>query len=173
MKSKRIVIASFLMAAVLCIGVGYAAVTNILDIQGTANVNATKMEEEFDKDIYFSDAVANTTGDTATVNADNNDKCTFTVNSLVTEGQTATFTFTIQNDYDHIVTVTPKLASNTNEEYFEVSSDWNGQAKDIAAGQPATYNLTVKLKKTPTSVVGTSISVELTAKAEVTTESST
>ena len=165
MKNRRKVIDAFLVIAVLCVGVGYAVVTDILDIQGVANVSATAAEKAFDEDIKFISAVANVTGDTASVNADNEDKATFTVNSLKGQGETATFTFTIENGNDIDALVTPKLASNTNDTYFEVSSDWGGVAKTIAAGQTATYTVTVELLKTPTSTVGTSISIELTATA--------
>lgn len=166
MKNKRTVIGVFFLVAVLCLGVGYAVVTDILDIQGVANVSATEAEKAFDQDVYFATAVANVAGDTASVNADNNDKATFTVNSLKGKDDTATFTFTIQNDGDLTANILPKLASNTNSEYFEVKSDWNGVARDLAGGGATeTYTVTVKLLKTPTATVGTSISIELTATA--------
>ncbi len=169
MKNRRIAIGAFFLAVVLCLSVGFALVTDILDIQGVANVNADT--STFDENIYFSDAVANATGDTARVNADAaNDKATFTVNSLKSKGDTATFTFTIKNDNEVAALVTPKLASNTNEEYFKVTSDWMvegvSQAKTIDAGTDKTYTITVELLKMPTSTIGTSISIELTATAD-------
>ena len=85
-------------------------------------------------------------------------------------GDTATFTYTIINAGDVNAAVTPRISSNTNEEYFEIYSDWQGQTKDLPAavgGTPTeiTYTVTVKLRKTPTSETTTSGSfvIELTA----------
>ena len=169
MKNRKRALVAFLLAAVLCLGVGYAAVTDILDIQGVANVNATAAEASFDDDIYFTTAVANGVGttNTASINADNADKATFTVNSLAGAGDEATFTFTIINNGDLEADITPAIVSHTNEEYFDVSSDWQGQMKTLAGGGATVdYTVTVKLKKTPTTTIGGQFGIELTAVAE-------
>ena len=80
MKNRKMAIVAFFLVAVLCIGAGYAVLTDILDIQG----------------------VANETGNTAEVNTNTPDKATFTVNTLAGKGDKATFTFTIKNENDGI-----------------------------------------------------------------------
>lgn len=167
MKNRRIAIGAFFLAVILCLSVGYALVTDLLDIQGVANVAADT--GTFDEGVYFASAVAENANDTTTINADK-DKATFTIHSLVSKGDTAEITFTIRNDNEVDALVTPKLSSNTNAEYFKVTSDWMvegvSQPKTIAAGSSETYTLTVELLKMPTAALGTSISVEMTATAE-------
>lgn len=174
MKNRKTVVVAFLLCAVLLLGVGYAALTDTLDITGSADVNQSAAEEAFNEDIYFSAAVANpatgeqTTPNTASVNADNNDKASFTVKSLQGAGDTATFTFTIVNEGDVDATVTPKLNAtlgNTNTEYFSLTSDWNGASQTLAAGGSITYTVTIELLKTPTETIAGSFLVELTATA--------
>ena len=169
MKNRRNVVVAFMLAAVMLLGIGYAALTDTLDITGSADVNQSAAEEAFNEDIYFSAAVANEAGNTASVNADNNDKASFTAKTLKGKGDKVTFTFTIQNDGDVAATVTPKLNAtlgNTNQEYFSLTSDWGGEAKVLAAGAEITYTLTVELLKTPTETIAGSFLVELTAVAE-------
>ena len=53
MKNRRITIVAFLLIAALTLGFGYAAVTNVLDIQGSASVSATAAEAEFNENVYL------------------------------------------------------------------------------------------------------------------------
>ena len=166
MKNRKTVVVAFLLCAVLLLGVGYAALSDTLDITGSADVNQSAAEEAFNEDIYFSAAVANETGNTASVNADNNDKASFTAATLKGKGDKVTFTFTITNDGDLDATVTPKLNAtlgNTNTEYFSITSDWDGASKTLAAHSTITYTVTVELLKTPTATISGSFLVELTA----------
>ena len=167
MKNRRTVVVAFLLVAVLLLGVGYAALTDVLDITGTAEIDRAAAESSFNEDIYFSAAVANDNGNTASVNADNNDKASFTANNLKGEGDTATFTFSIVNVGDVDATITPRIITNSNTEYFEIYSDWLGATKDLPAGTtadaPLTYTVTVKLLKTPTETLSGSFLIDLTA----------
>ena len=170
MKNRKLAIVAFFLAAVMCIGAGYAVLTDILDIQGVANVSATEAEKVFESKIYFTSAVANETGNTAEI-TQNNDKATFTANTLAGQGNEATFTFTIKNaNTDLDANVTPKISANTNPDYFKVSSDWNGATTLIKAGEEKSYTVTVKLLETPTETIGTSIAIELTAVSVEPTE---
>lgn len=166
MKNRRNVVIAFMIVAVMLLGIGYAALSDTLDITGSADVNQSAAEEAFNEDVYFSAAVANQDGNTASVNADNNDKASFTANTLKGKGDKVTFTFTIMNNGDVAATVTPKLndsLGNTNPEYFAISSDWDGQPKDLAAHTSITYTVTVELIKTPTETISGSFLIELVA----------
>ena len=163
MKNKKKVVVAFLLVAVLLLGVGYAALTDVLDITGSADVNQSAAEEAFNEDIYFSNAVANETGNTASVNADNNDKASFTANTLKGKGDKATFTYTIKNDGDLDASITPAISSNTNPGYFTITSDWAGATKTLAAGASITYTVTIELIETPTTTISGSCIIELTA----------
>lgn len=169
MKNRRNVVIAFMIVAVMLLGIGYAALSDTLDITGSADVNQSAAEEAFNEDVYFSAAVANEVGNTASVNADNNDKASFTAATLKGKGDKVTFTFTIKNDGDVDAVVTPKLNAtlgNTNPEYFEITSDWVGQARTLAAHSEITYTVTVELLKTPTETISGSFLIELVAVAE-------
>lgn len=166
MKNRKTIVVAFLLVAVMLMSVGYAALTDVLDITGSADVNKSAAEDAYNADIYFTAAVANETGNTASLNPDNNDKASFTANTLKGKDDTATFTFTIKNEGDLDALVTPSISSNTNEQYFAISSDWNRQAKTLTAGQSLTYTVTVTLLETPTDTISGSFIIELTAVAE-------
>ena len=75
---------------------------------------------------------------------------------------------TIANTSDLDAVVTPALnttAGNTMPEYFDIVSDWAGQAKTIPAGGSETYTVTVTLLKTPTETISGSFHIELKAVA--------
>ena len=175
MKNRKTVIVAFMLCAVMLLGVGYAALTDTLDINGSADVNVSALNAEFEEDVYFSAAVANETGNTASINQDNNDKASFSAKTLKAKGDTVTFTFTITNKSAHDVVITPKLNAtqgNTNEEYFKITSDWNGAAKTVAATTDAsnpstiTYTVTIELIKDATDTIYGSFLVELVAVAD-------
>ena len=167
MKSRKTLIALFLVVSTLVIGVGYAALSDTLDINGTADVTTDATNKDFDADVYFSAAVANVTGDTASVNPDNADKASFSINSITAIGQSASFTFTITNASDEFdAVVTPALnatAGNTMADYFEIESDWAAQPRTVAAGGTATYTVTVTLIKSPQENISGSFHIELKA----------
>lgn len=163
MKNRKTVVVAFLLVAVMLLGVGYAALTDILTINGSAEVSQKAAEDAFNEDIYFSDAVANEVDNQASVDDADNDKASFAANTLKGQGDTATFTFTINNAGDVAATVTPVLESNDPEGYFTVTNDWADAAKDLAAGGEITYTITVELIKTPTETIRGSFQVDLTA----------
>ena len=167
MKKRRTLIISLLLVAALALGIGYAALTDVLDINGTADVNQSAAEEAFNEDVYFSAAVANETGNVASVDANDNDMASFTASTLKGKDDVATFTFTITNDGDVDAVVTPTLAEdgNSNTEYFSLVSDWNAQPKTVKAGESMTYTVTVTLLKTPTEAIHGAFHIELTAVA--------
>ena len=166
MKNRKTVVVAFLLCAVMLLGVGYAALSDTLDINGSADINSTAAEEAFNEDIYFSAAVANQGApDTATIASNDPDMASFAANSLQGKDDFTTFTFTIKNAGDVDAIVTPTLAQdgNFNPDYFAVSSDWLGQPKELKAGQEITYTVTVTLLKTPTETIHGSFHIELKA----------
>ena len=168
MKNRKTIVVAFLLVAVMLLGVGYAALTDVLDINGTADVNESAAQEAFNEDVYFTAAVANQEGNVASVVADDPDMASFTAYTLKGKGDVATFTFTIYNEGDVKASVTPTLASdgNSNPEYFEITSDWQGQGRVIKAGESARYTVTIKLLKTPTDTIHGAFHIELEAVAE-------
>ena len=160
MKNRRTIIVAFMLCAIMLLGVGYAAVTSALEINGSAEINAGNVQTAFDNNVFFSDATADTNGDVAYVDSQDNDIANFKSLNLAEQGNTAKFTFTIQNDSDLEVSVMPVLSySGTPEiqeqakKYFDVYSDWKvGDVvipKTIPAKGNVTYTVTVQLKQTP------------------------
>lgn len=166
MKKRRTFIISLLLVAALALGIGYAALSDVLDIQGTAEISAGIAEEAFNQDVYFS-AVVPGKGITASINQDNNDKATFTATGFTQVGDIVSVTYTIKNDSEHYAAnVTPKLLQNSNEEYFKITSDWASTTKTIDANNEKTITIYVELVKLPTASEGlttASFNIELTA----------
>ena len=183
MKNRRQILVAFMLCAVMLLGIGYAAVTDALDINGMAEINSGNVQNAFDLNVYFSGAVANAyttanTPDRAAIDAADNDVATFASYNLAEIGDSTSFTFAITNNSDLEVSVMPVLSYSGNteaqalaQEYFNVYSDWKVDGvvnpKVVAAGSSITYTVTVKLKKTPAlgdgGLLSSSFNIKLTA----------
>ena len=166
MKNRKTAIVAFLLVAALLLGVGYAALTDDLYVNGTLELDADMLADTFDKEVYFTTEGKSTTGttgieDTISIGADSNgdasDKVTFVVNSLKVVNEAATFTFKIQNDNDFIVTATPATTFTNN--YFTVAGP---VAVDVPANGSVDVTVTVTLKAIPTDGAAQSVTYELT-----------
>jgi len=157
MKNRRIILIAFLLCSCMIVGLGYAAYTEVLDINGTAELSADQVH---DANVYFSKAVAVETGDgaqdasgnpiknTANVNPNNPDKASFTVNTIAHQGQSAKFVFTITNGNDEAYNVRVK-AYTTNADaksYYSITSDLD----DTQDGDPVTIEANDTLEVTVT-----------------------
>lgn len=109
MKNRRIVIALFLCLAMLVVGVGYAALTAHLAVDGVGNYNLTAAEEGLEGDLIFSapsvvksgTAASASVKDEAIVDTDEETGKTtakFTVNTLATTEDIAVFQYTLTNE---------------------------------------------------------------------------
>ena len=154
MRNRRMVLAIFLLVAVFCIGSGFAAVSDVLDIIGTSEITKEEAQAAFNEDVYFLNATSEDPN-TAHVDANNNDRATFTINSLKGAGDTATFTFTVVNKGDLAATVTLHEETNNNGDYFDfshsIANGGNLPAKSGETDGTLTITVIVTLKKTPTA----------------------
>ena len=147
MKNRRITIVAFLLIAALTLGIGYAALTDTLTITGSASVDAEAGQNAFEDDIYFSaaqggtDVVAEFDDDTATMEIAEGKT------PLKVVGDKITATFTVKSDSDLNATVTASVKSNSNEEFFKVTTDWT--TENLAANGTLDITVTVELIKTP------------------------
>ena len=122
MKNRKTIIVAFLLVAALCLGIGYAALTDTLNINGTANISKSAAETEFDEDVYFTSASGN--GCSAAI-ADGNkpDAATLTItDGIGVLGDYVTATYTVQNEGEKPVTVSIAHNSSTN---FDISYNIN------------------------------------------------
>ena len=174
MRNRKMVWVVFLMVAVLCIGAGFAVVSDTLDILGTANVSDSSVSQEFMKDVYFKKAeLGNVTNedenapeDSISIDPNDNDKAYFSAKSLGDKNDSVEFIYTIANDNQIPVYVKPNLKTEFASEFFDIHSDWGGAEKTIPANGTVTYTLTVTLKEQPTSEVTASAAVELKASSD-------
>ena len=145
MKNKRSLLSFGLIALILFLGVGYAAVSGIdLTINGTASVKDSAIKVSFKSVTYDSDGDATVTN--AVQDGDLTD--TFTISNM-TLNETVTLTYTVQNkesDVNALLTG-PLKVTNSNEEHFEAT--YKIDDANVLAGKTTTVTVTVKLIKTP------------------------
>ncbi len=159
MKTRRIAIIAFTLIAALTIGVGYAALSDTLSINGTATLSHSEAEEQFDVEVYFS-AVGATSSCAAEIDTDDPDIATITItDGMAVVGDKATATFTITNASAGSVTLTPAHNSSTN---FDVATD--AATYTIQAGQTLDIIVTITLKNTVNAdITAETFSVSFTA----------
>ena len=149
MKKRRTLIISLLLVAALTLGIGYASVSDLLDITGIVEADGSAMNTEFDEDVYFSAIQINDTkaGESALGTGDKPDNATFMVAGLADINETASVTYTITNDYADSVWVTIIEPSNDKNDYLEITHDLT-EGTEIAAGQSITVTVTATVVDT-------------------------
>lgn len=184
MRNRKTVIVAFLIVAVMLMAVGFAALTDNLIIAGEATANTSVSAEKWEEDIYFSDAkvldgqngtddlTTGTSGtlDEASVGTSNNDHANYKVKSLAAKGEVAVFEFTIQNDhedYDAKVTIDTGYPTNSNEAYYKVTYQYDGQNNAdnfvVPAGGSRVVRVTVELVADPDQNLSAQFTLNLTA----------
>ena len=150
MRNRKRIIVSFMIIACMLMAVGFAALTDTLNLIGDAEVDFNTANSGFDADVYFSaaEALNDEKGDTANVTPDV-DIARFSVRSLAAKGEKATFTFTVKNDNEFAayVKVNNEKSVNNNTEYFNVTMDVT--EFEVPAEGEYTFTVTVELLKTP------------------------
>lgn len=147
MKARRLVVLALALVTVLTMGVGYAALNDALTVGGTGSLTKTAADQQFNGEVYFTD-VPTTTNCTATLNAPTDedgtgkpDSATITIaNTLAIVGDTATATFTVQNDSQ--VPATIVTDSSNDSTHFRVTCEYTA-GNTIPAG--GTLDITVKV----------------------------
>ena len=156
MKSRRIALIAFALVAVMTLGIGYAALTDTLNLNGTATLTHNEAEQEFNADIYFDSVGACTNCEVVVSDADDQnvkDVATLTINGgLSVVGDKATAVLVIKNESSGTATITPAHSSSTN---FDVATD--SATYTVAAGSTVEVTVTVTLKNT--------VNADITAEA--------
>jgi len=194
MKNKRNVLIAFILICCLCLSIGYAALTDTLTINGSADIAATNdnnkddgsdtVEEVFDDNLGFTAvklesavtgtiAVSNTVPTVASVTTTNTefdmcDDVTFAISGLTTVGEKVQITYTITNQHPDLkAKITEKTAINTtlSSTYFKVTESWEGEVEVAANGGTTTVTITVEVIKTPTANQEGTVNFVLNAEA--------
>ena len=156
---KRTYTIIVILLAVVALGIGYAAVSNMLNIDGTATVLQSDGAQ-----VQFTGTPTNSnnrTGNAAAIDGTDPKLATCTV-VLKDMGETATCTFTISNtSTDQTLSATNLALSvysdsarttawtSSSSQYFTITSSLSSAT--IAAGGTATATITVTLKKENTT----------------------
>ena len=162
MKQKRTFVTLLLVIALLCLGIGYAAISSVnLTISGNISALAAEgtVEVEFTKAEVQAGSKGNTTAQPYTIveGTENKDytKATINVSDLTAENDTATVVYTIENKADDIAaTLGEPDIDWDNTEWFDVECTLSGNtlAKDGTEGDSQTATVVVTLKKTPVTL---------------------
>lgn len=173
MKNRKTVVVAFLLVAAMLLGVGYAALADELELDGSVSVKVEDVSEAFEADIYFSKVISGD-GCNATIHdaadGDEDDGGTITVNTgaLKEVNGEVIATYTIKNDNDLAVTITKPtvangLLTNSNTEYFDVHVNWANDTMTLAANSTIDVVVTVKLIKTPTTEQSATFHIDFNA----------
>ena len=155
MKKRKSLFGLILMALVLFIGVGYAAVSAV-NFSITGSVGAAS----YQADVYFSavtenDNVEKNIDVTAIINNENKATATMGVTGLKAVNDSASAVFTITNNEASLGTSIDAITigydnAETFTKYFEVTTSLS--ANSIAAKGTATLTVTVKMIKVPVAL---------------------
>lgn len=163
MKKKSNYFLLILLALSFVLGVGYAVVNSIsLTVTGTVGAASENL------DVYFTGetSVSNASKVTATATAGSLDATISVKNMELNETVTATY-YVENNEIDVAGYLTQESLTNTNQDYFTVTSTvGNNQyvCADKAGTTPVTVHIT--MKKTPVDSADSSTSITLKLKAE-------
>ncbi len=147
-KQKKGLVIVLLLIAVLVLGVGYAAITNVtLNITGQAS--ATSDDENFDVNFIgtptFSKTGANADASVVAAITDVHN-ATIQVSGLKQVGDYVTATYDIKNvSPEEITAALSASVTNSNETYFDVSYIFEDSS--IAKNAETTITVRVELKK--------------------------
>lgn len=159
MKKRRIAIVAFMLATVLTLGVGYAAVSGVLNITGTGTFRGNNLAQN---EILKAIKLTNPTPDdyaTATITTDavtgEQHTAVINVNFNDTTGEAKTYvsvtTITIDystatgaENYPDVVIEAPIL-TQPQDPNWTVETDWT-EGKTLAFGTTTTITVTVKYK---------------------------
>lgn len=161
MNRKKTLYGLGLLALILVLGVGYAAVSEVtLNIDGSATVASEALKVSFN-------GVTDTEDDDKVVasSTDNSLNASIQVTSL-TLNEAVSATYTIKNqETDVDANVIKKQISNDKPEFFEVTTSVDDSAETITAGGTGTVTVTVRLIKTPIEISDSTanIQIDLTA----------
>lgn len=178
MKNRKNIVIAFLLVASLCLSVGFAALTDTLNINGTISVGGDNASndaaaKEWDADVYFSKVEkasknGNADVDKYTVSIDTS-KDTLTVNlesgCLSVKGDSVTFTVTIKNESaDYAADIAFNAPTVNNSEYINVTIADLTTGDDIEANGEKSFTVTVALDKTPAeAITNSTFSIAFTA----------
>ena len=156
MKKRRIVVVALMLVAVICVGVGYAALQD--EITFTGNISYTT-----DLQLKFTNAISGTNAalvTNPTVGADGALTVDIDASTLnLDDNKTMTFTAVVSNPSKYKatnLTVSPIASSN-----FDIAATF-GNVTEIAAGGTAEVTVTITMNAYPVPTTGSTATETVT-----------
>ena len=183
MKNRKIVVVAFMLIAVLLMSVGFAELTDVLTIDGSAKADTSVSQTDFDDDVYFSatSIVTDSTGNKAASQIkEGRDDATITADHFTTKDQVVKVKFTIANDStDFDAKITPNVDVNVtvdngeaadHDPVFTVTWSWaadsvTGGEATIASGSSKDLWVTITLNETPIEAHAVTFTISYGAEA--------
>ena len=134
MKNRRNIIIAFLLCATLIVGVGYAALSDVMDISGTTTYN---QNNALDALVYFQNPNKSHEANNIQIVNGNVDKVSFNVNSLATVNDYTYFWVELCNDSSQDISISFKeyIANEDAKTYYEfgyfIGTLTNGTVDDV------------------------------------------
>lgn len=145
---KRTLVISVLLVAALALGIGYAALSDTLTINGTIKSDGGAMSDTFDGLVYFTNAsVTNEPAAhvTATVTAAyGGDEASYTIEGMKVVGDKVEMEFNIHNAYSETVWVTIADHEENTNECLIITNNYTGPI-EIATGATVAFTISVEL----------------------------
>ena len=162
MKSRRNFVVAILLVAIMCIGVGFAALTSVINGTGTI-----KYKPAFD--IEWTETVTGATDVNVSTTNHANDTLTFTVDTTsLAVGEATTVTATVKNNSKYAgenVAVTPATSTATSDSCYTVIAA--PSATTIAAnGGEITVTFTITLTAYPQVATAYEVTFNFSVTAE-------
>ena len=159
-KKTKTILAVVLIAAIVLIAVGYAAISNInLTISGTASGEGS--DNNF-KVVFTGTPTSGVGQGTATGSINTEHSAEMTVSGLTTSGDSASVTFEVKNESTDIY-ADVAVTAGASEESGDFTITTTGGGTSIAPGTTTTVTVTVTLNKTLVTSSSTNINVSLVA----------
>lgn len=142
---KNKILTGILLVAFMVVGVGFAAITKNLEVNGTATANVND-------DNFVVEFTSVDESGLATIDSSDAKKATITISSGFTKaGDTKTVKLTVTNKSETATKLNASLATptitNDNETYFTVTASWSSTT--VAPQATSELSVVITLIKTP------------------------
>ena len=164
MKRKSTLIITLLLIATLALGVGYAALSRDLVIEGVAKNSPTPLNVVF-TDISVKDAKTDAIRNATTENLGTPGDFTigFTAANLSKVNDYVTVTFEITNKNEYAVTLEdPTISGNAK---FDVTTAWGAEGVELGANETTTLDVTVKLLVPTAEIISEQFQIKIKANS--------
>lgn len=159
MKNKKYLVSLLVLVALLCLGIGYAAVSKDLVVTGRGATYAETvtdpeypgttdpLKENFK--VKFDSATKIVSDDTKVTSVVIEDEeVTFSVNNLYIKDGYVTITLKIVNESADLKAIIAKpVPTNSNATYFAIETDWPEAGVVLAPSQSQAFTITIKVIK--------------------------